>query len=151
MSGPTTRQPLDLIFVIDPIGSLRPGHDTSVALMESAQARGHRILVTTMSALGVRNGRATALCTPVRLRAATLRGIRWHAPERWFDVSPAESWALDDADAVFVRTDPPVDGAYLRATFILDLVDQRHTLMINSPAGLRHANEKLFADRKSVV
>ena len=147
MATPTTRPPLDLIFVIDPIGSLRPGHDTSVALMESAQARGHRIMVTTMSALGVRDGRATALCTPVRLRPASLRGLRSHAPEDWYDALPVEPWVLDDADAVFVRTDPPVDAAYLRATFILDLVDQRHTIMINAPAGLRHANEKLFGLR----
>ena len=43
-----------------------------------------------------------------------------------------------------VRTDPPVDAAYLRGTFLLDLVHRRRTLMINAPACVRHANEKLF-------
>ena len=81
------------------------------------------------------------------LRPAVLRDGRWCAHEDWYDALPAETWILDDADAVFIRTDPPVDAAYLRATFILDLVDDRNTVMVNSPAGLRHANEKLFSLR----
>lgn len=43
-----------------------------------------------------------------------------------------------------MRTDPPVDDAYLRATYLLDLVEIDSTLVINSPRGLRNANEKLF-------
>lgn len=136
---------LDLLFVIDPIGSLNAAHDTSVALMESAQDRGHRVLVTTMPQLGVRDARAYADCTPVRLRPAVLRDGRWHARPDWYAADPPERRSLDDVDAVFVRTDPPVDAAYLRATFILDLVDHRRTALINEPAGLRHANEKLFS------
>lgn len=138
---------LDLLFVIDPLASLNAAHDTSVAMMESAQARGHRVLVTTMAELGVRDARAAAVCTPVHLHPATLHGGRWHARTDWFSVGPAQRRVLDDVDAVFVRTDPPVDDAYLRGTFVLDLVDPRHTLLINGPAGLRHANEKLFALR----
>lgn len=145
MSAALTSRPLDLVFVIDPIESLNAAHDTSVALMESAQARGHRILVTTMSQLGVCDARAIAVCTPVRLQPATLENGRWHARPDWYGASPPERWVLDNADAVFVRTDPPVDAAYLRGTFILDLVDQRRTVLINGPAGLRHANEKLFS------
>ncbi len=142
-----TGRPLDVVFVIDPIGTLNAPHDTSVALMESAQARGHRVLVTTMATLGVRDGRATAVCTPVRLRPATLVEGRWRAAADWFTAGTPQRWVLDDADAVFVRTDPPVDAAYLRGTFVLDLVDQRRTAVINSPAGLRDANEKLFGLR----
>lgn len=138
-------RPLRLVFVIDPIETLNPGHDTSVALMESAQARGHRVLVTTMSQLGVSHGRAVATCTPVRVEPVVLRDGRWHAAERWFTLAAPERWVLDDVDAVLVRTDPPVDAAYLRGTFVLDLVDPRHTLMVNAPAGLRHANEHMFA------
>lgn len=144
MSAVTNRRPLDLVFVIDPIASLNAAHDTTVALIESAQARGHRILVTTMSALEARDARATAWCTPVRVRPAVLQDGHWLAGHDWFTASAPEHWVLDHADAVFVRTDPPVDAAYLRGTFLLDLVDRRRTLMINAPAGLRHANEKLF-------
>lgn len=138
---------LDLVFVIDPLASLNAAHDTSVALMESAQARGHRVLVTTMADLGVRDARATALCTPVHLHPATLHGGRWRARPDWYSTGTPERRVLDDADAVFVRTDPPVDAAYLRGTFVLDLIDQERTVVVNGPAGLRHANEKLFVLR----
>jgi glutathione synthase len=144
MSAVTNRRPLNLVFVTDPIASLNAAHDTTVALMESAQARGHRILVTTMSALEVRDARATARCTPVQVRPAVLQDGHWRARRDWFTARTPERWILDHADAVFVRTDPPVDAAYMRGTFLLDLVDPRRTLMINAPAGLRHANEKLF-------
>ena len=43
-----------------------------------------------------------------------------------------------------MRKDPPVDRAYLHATHILDLVNEK-TLVVNSPTGIRFANEKLYA------
>ncbi|MEJ2861527.1 glutathione synthase [Actinomycetospora flava] len=147
MSRPTPARPLVLVFVIDPIASLNPAHDTSVAMMEAAQERGHRVLVTTMAQLEVRDARAHALCTPVRVHPAVLRDGRWTARPDWYVAGTAQRWPLDDADAVFVRTDPPVDAAYLRGTFILDLVDRRRTAVVNEPAGLRDANEHLFGLR----
>ena len=144
MSVTSTTRPLTLLFVIDPLDSLNPGHDTSVALMESAQQRGHRILVTTMAELGVCEARAVAACTPLRVRPAVLQDGRWRSPADWYTAGRPQRWVLDDVDAVFVRTDPPVDAGYIRGTYLLDLVDPRHTLMINDPAGLRNANEKLF-------
>jgi len=145
MPASPDRRNLNLVFVIDAIETLDAAHDTSVALMESAQARGHTVLVTTMSQLGVADARAIATCRPVRLKPATLHGDRWRVQRDWYTVGDSQRWVLDGTDAVFVRTDPPVDATYLRGTYILDLVDQTGTVMINAPAGLRHANEKLFA------
>ncbi|MHC1561477.1 glutathione synthase [Actinomycetospora sp. C-140] len=144
MSQPRPDRPLVLVFVIDPIASLNPAHDTSVALMESAQQRGHRVMVTTMRELAVHEARAYAVCTPVHLCPAVLREGRWSVSPHWYATGEPERWRLDDTDAVFVRTDPPVDAAYLRGTFILDLVDRRRTALVNEPAGLRDANEHLF-------
>jgi glutathione synthase len=48
-------------------------------------------------------------------------------------------------DAVFMRTDPPVNVPYLYATYILDYVNPRQTLVVNNPKGLRAANEKMYA------
>ena len=47
-------------FIIDPIQQLDPGHDTSVALMEAAQAGGHEVWITQAERLGVEMGRAMA-------------------------------------------------------------------------------------------
>lgn len=147
MSAPTRQRSLDLVFVVDPIETLNAGHDTSVAIMESAQARGHRVHVTTMRELGVANGRAVASCRPIHIQPAVLRDGHWTCRRDWYDAGAPERWVLDEADAVFIRTDPPVDDAYLRGTYVLDFVDQTRCLMVNSPAGLRHANEKLFTLR----
>lgn len=144
MSAPSGR-PLELLFVADPVASLNAAHDSTVAMMEVAQARGHRVLTTTMRDLGVCDGRAYAGCRPIALKPAGLVDGRWQAAPDWAELGAPERRVLDHVDAVFVRTDPPVDDAYLRATFVLDLVDPRHTVLVNSPAGLRNANEKLFA------
>lgn len=138
---------MDFVFVIDDISGLQPGHDTSVALMEAAQLRGHRILVTTAARLGFADGRATALCHPVTLRPAVLHESRWISDPEWFALGQRGLYRLADAAVVFMRTDPPVDVQYLRATYLLDLVDATRTLMVNSPSGVRNANEKLFALR----
>jgi glutathione synthase len=138
---------VDLVFVIDEIATLQPAHDSSVAIMEAAQLRSHRVLVTTAAGLGFAGGHATALTRPVRLHPAVLHDGRWLADPHWFSLGPAERYRLNDAAAIFMRTDPPVDAQYLRATYLLDLVDATRTLMINSPAGVRNANEKLFALR----
>jgi len=59
----------------------------------------------------------------------------------------AVEWvAVADADVVLVRTDPPVDPAYLAMTLLLEHVRDR-TLVVNDPRGLREANEKLYACR----
>src|SRR5579883_3193004 len=48
-------------------------------------------------------------------------------------------------DAIFMRKDPPADAAYLYATMLLSLADRRRTFILNEPAGLREANEKLYS------
>lgn len=138
---------MDVVFVIDAIDTLLPAHDSSVALMEVCQQRGHRVLITTAAELEYTGGRACALCRVVTLRPAMLHDGAWIVDPEWYAATPAQRYRLDDAAAIFMRTDPPVDAQYLRATYLLDLVDTERTLLINSPSGLRHANEKLFALR----
>lgn len=138
---------MDFVFVIDEITGLQPSHDTSVALMEAAQVRGHRVLVTTAADLGYAAGQAVAVCQTAALRPAVLHDGSWLADPDWFTLADRRSYRLGEASAIFMRTDPPVDANYLRATYLLDLVDPTRTLMVNAPAGLRNANEKFFALR----
>ena len=108
MSEALPSRSLDLVFVIDPIGSLNAAHDTSVALMESAQARGHRVLVTTMAQLGVCDGQATAVCAPVRVTPATLEGGIASVLERFF----ARHAAINSFSQLTLRT--PQRGVVMR-------------------------------------
>jgi glutathione synthase len=133
------------VFIIDPIARLDPGHDTSVALMESAQALGHEVWITQANSLGVIQGKASALLQPVQLTPVTLVDGLWVAATPWFEVGKLKRRLLEEMDAVFMRTDPPVSVPYLYATYILDYVDPAKTLVINAPQGIRAANEKMYA------
>lgn len=136
---------LKLAFIIDPIYQLDPGHDTSVALMEAAQALGHEVWVTQANLLSVVEGKAWAVLERVQLKPVQLIDRRWVAEATWYQLSDRALMPLETLDAVFMRTDPPVDIPYLYATYILDYIDRAKTLMINNPQGLRAANEKMYA------
>jgi glutathione synthase len=133
------------VFIIDPIELLDPGHDTSVALMEAAQAGGHEVWVTQAEWLGVETGTAMARMRPVQLKPVTLGENRWVAEKEWFSLGEMAYQPLEAMDVVMMRTDPPVTVPYLYTTYILDYVDPTKTLVVNSPKGLRAANEKMYA------
>lgn len=133
------------VFIIDPIQKLDPGHDTSVALMEAAQELGHEIWITEAPLLSVAEGKAWAIAQPVQLKAVQLVEGRWVSVLEWFHLGDRQLLPLDETDAVFMRTDPPVTIPYLYATYILDYVNPAKTLVINAPSGIRAANEKMYA------
>lgn len=134
-----------LIFIIDPIERLDPGHDTSVALMEAAQVLGHEVWITEANQLSVSGGQAWAMAYPVQLVLVQLVEGHWLAEPNWYELGDRILLPLDEMNAVFMRTDPPVDVPYLYATYILDYINPARTLVVNSPKGLRAANEKMYA------
>jgi glutathione synthase len=134
-----------LAFIIDPIHQLDPCHDTSVALMEAAQILGHEIWMTQANLLCVVDSKAWAIVQQVELVPVQLVEGRWKAANPWYKLGASSLISLETMDAVFMRTDPPVNDSYLYATYILDYIDQNKTLVINSPSGIRGANEKMYA------
>ena len=136
---------MKLAFIIDPIAKLDPGHDSSVAIMESAQILGHQILITTADRLSIIEGKAWAYLQLINLKPVKLVDGLWKAELEWYRVNNETLTCLEEMDAVFMSTDPPVTVPYLYTTYILDLIDRRKTLVLNSPKGLRTANEKVYA------
>jgi glutathione synthase len=134
-----------LAFIIDPIAKLDPGHDSSVAMMEAAQILGHQVWITQANQLTVVEGKAWANLQPVELQPVKLVDGHYIVDRDWYRVDRAILTCLEEMDAVFMRTDPPVTIPYLYATYILDLIDIKKTLVVNSPHGLRAANEKMYA------
>lgn len=132
-------------FIIDPIARLDPGHDTSVAMIEAAQELGHEVYITQADRLGVLAGCGYGWLQPVTTKPVIQQGDRWLADPDWYQLGEVKWRPLEDMDAVFMRTDPPVTVPYLYVTYILDYVDSRKTQVINSPVGLRAANEKMYA------
>ena len=136
---------MQLAFVIDPLATLDPSHDTSVALMEAAQAAGHGVWVTTADHLSVAGTQAWARLWPTELTPVSLADGHWEAAERWYATGESTLSSLQAMDAVLMRTDPPVTVPYLYATQILDRLDRQRTPVVNAPRGLQAANEKLYA------
>ncbi len=124
-----------LVFVMDPVSTVIVDEDTSFALMLEAQARGHHVDHCLPQDVGLRGKKVLA-----RVRKATMR----RDPVQPIRLAEPEDIDLVDADAVFIRKDPPFTDEYLWLTLVLDHLDGS-TLVVNSPRGLREANEKLYA------
>lgn len=135
---------LQVAVQMDPLESIAINGDSTFALMEEAQARGHALWHYEVRHLSLREGRArqdggvadrvTAIARPVTLRRR--QGDHFTAGD------PARI-ALAGMDVVLMRQDPPFDMAYISATHILEHIHPR-TLVVNDPAAVRNAPEKLL-------
>jgi glutathione synthase len=123
-------------FVMDPLESVLPDKDTTFAFMVESLARGHEIFHLGLKDLFAYGDRAFGQAR----RCAVMR----ETPHFRF-LDQGAQYPLEHFDAVFMRKDPPADAPYLYATMLLSLADGRRTFVLNHPAGLREANEKLYA------
>ncbi|MEM9927515.1 MAG: glutathione synthase [Cyanobacteria bacterium P01_D01_bin.50] len=136
---------MKLAFIIDPIENLDPSHDTSVAMMEAACILGHEVWITQAWELSVVDSTAWGHLQQVEIIPLELVEGVYKAANPWYKLGDKTNICFSTMDAVFMRTDPPVNDVYLYATYILDYIDQSKTLLINSPKGIRDANEKMYA------
>ena len=127
---------LDVVVVMDPIGSIKVAKDSTFAMLLEAQRRGHRLHYVVPGGLSLDGGRAIANVAPLTVR---------DDPDDWFDLGPASHRALGAGDVVLMRTDPPVDADYLHDTQVLDVARLAGANVVNDPRGLRDLNEKLAA------
>ncbi|WP_235433369.1 glutathione synthase [Protofrankia coriariae] len=134
---------MNVVLVVDELDRLDPATDTSVGLMHAAQDRGAAVRVTTPSELSVVKGKPGATARQLCLAPShPAGGCAWTVPDPWMSAGPPEHVNLDDADAIFMWVEPPLDAAYLAATFVLDLVHS--TPVVNDPRGLRACSEHLM-------
>ena len=120
---------------MDPIETVNIDADSTFALMLEAQARGHLLWHYHVRDLALRGGRVTAWAKPVEVRREYGNHFTFGAEEE-LDLG-------EGADVVLMRQDPPFDMAYITATHILEHIHPR-TLVVNDPASVRNAPEKLF-------
>lgn len=126
---------MHFVVIMDPVASVKAEADTTFALMEEAEKRGHRVDHCLNTDLFLEHGRLFARVAQAKTQRGQAIAIALSAPQ---DV------CLHDVDAVLVRTDPPFDDNYLWCTLMLDRI-KPDTLVLNDPHGLRQANEKLYA------
>ena len=127
---------LDVAVVMDPIGSIKSAKDSTFAMLLEAQRRGHRLHYVKPGGLGLADAHVQARCAPLQVH---------EHPESWHTLGEFVTRPLADIDVVLMRTDPPVDAAYLHDSHILSLAQREGVLVVNDPQGLRDLNEKLAA------
>lgn len=123
-------------IVMDPIGSIKPYKDTTLALMLAAQKRGWQLRYLEQSDLWLRDGIAWG-----RVRPVTVFDDKKH----WFEFTgEAEAVELGELSAILMRKDPPFDMEFVASTYILERAEAQGALVVNRPASLRDCNEKAF-------
>ena len=133
---PGAAMPLDIVVVMDPIGSINIAKDSTFAMLLEAQRRGHRLLYVRPGGLAVDNGTAVATMAPLQVR---------EDPSGWYQLGDWATTPLGPGHVVLVRTDPPVDAEYIHDTQVLGLAQAAGAMVVNDPQGLRDYNEKLAA------
>jgi len=125
---------MKIAYVMDPVSAIKPKKDSSIALMEAAARLGHENYYILQSDLYIKGGKAGASCAPVT-----------SASQEAFTLDASADMLLGEFDLIFMRKDPPVDKAFLQATYILDQAERDGAHVLNAPSALRHYNEKLYA------
>jgi glutathione synthase len=126
---------LSVAVQMDPLESIDISGDSTFAIMLGAQARGHRLYYYGAQDLSWAEGRLWTMGTPVTVQR--VEGDHYR---------PGEPGILDlgrDVDVVLMRQDPPFDLGYITATHLLERI-QSETLVVNDPASVRNAPEKLW-------
>jgi glutathione synthase len=128
---------LAVAIQMDPIETINIDGDTSFVLALEAQARGHALYHYLPTDLTLRDGRLRARGR--RLEVRRERG-------RHYSFGDVQTLDLATMDVILMRQDPPFDMAYITATHLLEHVHPT-TLVVNDPASVRNAPEKLFVTR----
>jgi glutathione synthase len=132
----TTAQGYAIGVIMDAISSINIKKDSTFAMMLEAQRRGCPLFHILQGDLFADDGVVYAKMNPVTVR---------DDPAAWFVFGEAVVRPLHELPVVLMRKDPPFDMEYIYSTYLLELAQQRGTLVVNRPESIRTANEKLFA------
>ena len=128
------RAAMQILFVIDPLDSLKAYKDTTVCMMRGAQRRGHTVFACEQASLAWRDGAVSAAATRIVLTDNDEDWYRAHTEAR----APLASYG-----AVLMRKDPPFDLEYVTSTWLLSQAEREGARVFNQPGAIRDHNEKL--------
>jgi glutathione synthase len=121
--------------VMDPIDSITPYKDSSLAMLLEAERRNAEIHYFEQKDVRLLSGKALGQSTLLRVRDDN---------DDWFEYGTRQEIELGDLDAILMRKDPPFDMEYVYTTYILDRAREDGALIVNAPQALRDMNEKAY-------
>ena len=120
---------------MDPIGSITPKKDSSLAMLLEASRRDAEIHYFEQQDLRMLSGKAIGRSTLLTVR---------DDDDDWFDFGEQRDIELGDLDVILMRKDPPFNMEYVYTTYILDRAELAGALIVNAPQALRDMNEKAY-------
>jgi glutathione synthase len=126
--------PLNVAVQMDPIERINIRGDSTFALLLEAQRRGHALSYYTPDRLALADTKVSAAVRPLTVR---------DTPGDHFTLGEPRVIDLSTLDVVLLRQDPPFDLAYISTTHMLERIHPQ-TLVVNDPAHVRNAPEKVF-------
>jgi len=121
--------------VMDPIETIKPKKDSTLAMLLAAQRAGWSLVYFRQQDLMVRDGAPLGAGRRVEVR---------DEPDEWFSLGGSWNAGLETLDVLLMRKDPPFDMEYIYTTYILELAERRGLLVVNKPSSLRDINEKAY-------
>ncbi len=120
---------------MDPIDSIKIEKDSSFAMMLEAQRREYDLYYFQQGDLFLKDGQVFARMFPVSVKDDLAA---------WYTLGEEITRPLHELSSVLMRKDPPFDMEYIYTTYLLELAEKQGCLIVNRPASIRSANEKLF-------
>ena len=127
---------LTILVIMDPIERVNYKKDTSLAMMWSAQDRGHTLAYCQIHDLWLDCGQLMIDAQPVTVA---------RNPDNFYTLGEKTTVAVTDLDVILMRKDPPFDMRFIYTTYMLDHAKAAGVLVVNDPQAIRDCNEKLFA------
>ena len=125
---------LNVAVQMDPIERIKIAGDSTFAVLLEAQARGHRLSYYTPDRISMLDGQVVAAAQALQVRDKEGDHVT---------LGEAKRVEVSSFDVVLLRQDPPFDLAYITTTHLLERVHPK-TLVVNDPASVRNAPEKMF-------
>jgi len=127
---------LNIGIVMDPITSIKPYKDSTLAMMLAAQKKGWNLHYIEQANIYLKDQ-----TDQVNYQNITV----FDDDKHWFELGEKSTIQGTKLDVVLMRIDPPFNMEYIYTTYLLEMLEQQGSLIVNKPSSLRDANEKLFA------
>lgn len=125
-----------MAVVMDPIESINPIKDSTLAMMQAAQARNFEVSVIELNGLYIQENELWLHHRRVHFRTGA---------EQWYDIISTQHQKADQFDIILMRKEPPFNMDFVYATYLLEFAVRAGIPVLNNPTSIRDCNEKLFA------
>ena len=125
---------MNLLFILDPLETLKIEKDTSFVMMREAQHRGHEIWAATPKDLKFLNNKVIVSAEQLKLNEKS---------KVWYEVIESKDLSSSSLDGIIMRKDPPFDMEYVYSTYLLEAMENEGCRVFNRPQSIRDFNEKL--------